>query len=154
MRSRTAATGRTTARLAAGACAALLAALLAGCTSPAATFDDATGQGLSAVASARLVVEQRLDDRTFPTTADATLDGARTELSDASTTVAETDAATPTDAARRTELAEALARGIRAVNAARDAMAGVGSLDSALAELEAAEHELDRLHVEAMGGAA
>jgi len=133
------------ARIAAGAWGVALVAALAGCASPAATLDGATGQGVSAVATARVVVQQDLDRRTFDTTAIATLGDARTELTDAATTVSETDVTTAEDAAWRAELADALARGIRAVNAARDAMAGVGSLEEALAELETAATELEGL---------
>ena len=54
-------------------------------------MEDAVAQGIAAVETARLVVEQELDDRTFATTATATLGDARRELVDAGTTVSETD---------------------------------------------------------------
>ena len=75
---------------------------------PSQATQDAVGQGIAAVETARLVVEQQLDDRTFTTTATATLGDARRELVDASTAVAETDATTATDAAYRDDVLDAL----------------------------------------------
>jgi hypothetical protein len=132
-------------RVAASASLAIVAALLVGCSSPTATFESAVGQGLAAVETARLVVEQELDDRTFTTTAIATLGDARRELVDASTSVAETDASSQTDAALRSDVLDALDAGLAAVNEARDAIGGVGSLDAVVPKLEDAADDLDAL---------
>ena len=123
----------------------IAAALLAGCTSATTTAQDAVGQGIAAVETALLVVEQHLDDRTFTTTATATLGDARRELVDASTTVAETDATTATDAAYRDDVLRALGVGLDAVNDARDALAGVGSLEATVPQLEDAATGLEQL---------
>ena len=141
-------------RVAASASLALAAALLAGCSSPTDTFESAVGQGLAAVETARLVVEQELDDRTFTTTAVATLGDARRELVDASTSVAETDAPSQTDAALRAEVLDALDAGLDAVNGARDAIGGVGSLEAVVPKLEAAADDLDALERATAGAAA
>ena len=119
--------------------------MLAGCTSATTTAQDAVGQGIAAVETALLVVEQHLDDRTFTTTATATLGDARRELVDASTTVAETDATTATDAAYRDDVLRALGDGLDAVNDARDALAGVGSLEATVPQLEDAATGLEEL---------
>ena len=133
-------------RVAASASLALAAALLAGCSSPTDTFESAVGQGLAAVETARLVVEQELDDRTFTTTAVATLGDARRELVDASGQVADTDAAAPAEAETRTEVLDALDAALDAVNAARDALAsGVGSLEAVVPQLDAAADGLTAL---------
>jgi hypothetical protein len=131
--------------VAAGVLAA--ASVLSGCSSPAATFDSAIGQGIAAVETARLAVDLELDGRTFATTTTTALGDARRELIDASTSVAETDAASMTDAALRSDLLAALTDGVAAVNDARDAMAGLGSLEAVEAPLEDAAdalHELER----------
>ena len=132
-------------RVAASGCLVIAAALLAGCTSATTTAQDAVGQGIAAVETARLVVEQHLDDRTFTTTATATLGDARRELVDASTAVAETDATTATDAAYRDDVLRALGVGLDAVNDARDALAGVGSLEATVPQLEDAATGLEEL---------
>ena len=145
------------ARVAASGTLVLVAALLAGCASPDATFEAAVGQGVAAIETARLVVDQELDDRTFPTTALATLGDARRELVDATDQVAETDAAAPAEAETRTEVLEALDAALDAVNAARDALAsGVGSLESVVPQLDAAAEGLTALEptVAAAGDAA
>ena len=108
-------------------------------------MQDAVGQGIAAVETARLVVEQQLDDRTFTTTATATLGDARRELVAASTAVAETDATTATDAAYRDDVLDALGAGLDAVNDARDALAGVGSLEATVPQLEEAATGLEQL---------
>jgi hypothetical protein len=118
---------------------------LTGCSSAAATFDDAVGQGIAAVETARLAVDQHLDDRTFATTANTALDDARRELVDASMTVSKTDAATETEAALRADVLDALSDGVSAVNDARDAMAGVGSFDEAQPALDRAAQALAAL---------
>jgi hypothetical protein len=59
-----------------------LAVMLSGCSIPASTFDQAIGQGIAAVGTARLAVEQQLDDRIFPTTTITALGDARRELVD------------------------------------------------------------------------
>ena len=141
-------------RVAASAWLAVAAALLAGCSSPTDTFESAVGQGLAAVETARLVVEQELDDRTFTTTAVATLGDARRELVDASTSVAETDAPSRTDAALRAEVLDALDAGLDAVNEARDAIGGVGALEAVVPKLEAAADDLDALERATAGAAA
>ena len=126
------------------AAAAASIAVLAGCSSPEATFESAVGQGIAAVESAVLAVDQELDGRTFTTTALTTLGDARRELVDASTSVAETDATDPSDAALRAEVLGALDAGLAAVNEARDAMAaGVGSLEATVAPLEDAAAGLE-----------
>ena len=121
------------------------ALLLAGCTSAAATMEQAVGQGIAAVETARLVVEQELDDRTFTTTATATLGDARRELVGAATTVSQTDVTSESDAAYRDEVLAALGDGLDAVNDARAALGGVGSLDAAVPQLEDAAAGLEGL---------
>ena len=133
-------------RVASAAVVALSIAVLTGCTSPRATYESAVGQGLAAVETALLAVEQELGDRTFTTTALATLGDARRELVDASTSVAETDAENATDAALRADVLDALDAGLAAVNEARDAMsAGVGSLEATTPQLEDAADGLEAL---------
>ena len=135
-----------TARLAASGTLGLAATLLAGCTSADATFEAAVGQGVAAIETARLVVDQELDGRTFTTTALATLGDARRELVDASGQVADTDAAAPAEAETRTEVLDALGAALDAVNAARDALAsGVGSLEAVVPQLDAAADGLTAL---------
>lgn len=124
---------------------AVAASVLTGCTSPGAQFDQAVGQGFAAVETARLAVALELDDRTFPTVTGTALEDARRELVDASAVVAETDAANPSDAAARTEVLDALALGVDAVNDALDAMAGIGSLAAVEPALEEAAGALDDL---------
>ena len=121
------------------------ALLLTGCTSATATMEDAVAQGLAAVETARLVVEQELDDRTFTTTAKATLGDARRELVGAATTVSQTDVASESDAAYRTLVLSALGDGLDAVNDARAALGGVGSLEAAVPQLENAAAGLEDL---------
>jgi hypothetical protein len=136
--------GRVRVTVAAGVIAVAAFALTA-CTSPGAQFDRAVGQGFSAVETARLAIALELDDRTFPTTTITTLEDARRELVDAATAVSETDATTASDAALRTDLLDALALGVEAVNHALDAMAGIGSLEAAEPALDEAADALDRL---------
>lgn len=124
---------------------AVAALSLAGCASAASTFDDAVGQGIAAVETARLVVEQQLDGRTFDTTTITTLGDARRELVSASTTVSQTDASTAHDAELRTDVLAALADAVEAVNDAHDAMAGIGALDDVVPALEQAADELEAL---------
>jgi hypothetical protein len=145
-----------TARLAASGTLVLAATLLAGCTSADATFEAAVGQGVAAIETARLVVDQELDGRTFTTTALATLGDARRELVDASGQVADTDAAAPAEAETRTEVLDALDAALDAVNAARDALAsGGGSLEAVVPQLDAAADGLTALEptVDADAGA-
>ena len=138
--------GRARARAAVAAgLLAVAASALTGCTSPGAQFDQAVGQGFAAVETARLAVALELDDRTFPTVTGTALEDARRELIDASTVVAETDAASPSDAAARAEVLDALALGVDAVNDALDAMAGIGSLAAVEPALEEAAGALDDL---------
>ncbi|WP_448808349.1 hypothetical protein [Agromyces bauzanensis] len=122
-----------------------IAFALTGCASAASTFDDAVGQGIAAVETARLAVDQQLDGRTFDTTAITTLGDARRELVAASTTVSQTDATTTADAALRADVLDALADGVEAVNDARDAMAGIGALEEVVPELEQAADQLEAL---------
>ena len=136
--------------------AALVVAVAVGltaCSSAAATFDDAVGQGIAAVETARMAVDQHLHDRTFTTTATTTLGDARRELADASMTVSKTDAATAADAALRADVLEALADGIGAVNDARDAMAGIGSFDDVVPALDRAAQALEALELRTAPGA-
>jgi hypothetical protein len=133
---------RAPAALAAGLLA-VAASVLTGCTSPSAQFDQAVGQGISAVETARLAVALELDDRTFPTVTGTALEDARRELVDASTAVAETDATSASDAALRADLLDALALGVDAVNEALDAMAGIGTLEGVEPTLEEAADALD-----------
>jgi hypothetical protein len=121
------------------------ALLLTGCTSASAAMQDAVGQGIAAVETARLVVDQELDDRTFQTTAIATLGDARQELVGATTTVSETDVTSESDAAYREDVLAALGDGLEAVNDARDALGGVGSLEATVPQLEDAARGLERL---------
>lgn len=137
------------ARVATSVSVVALAAALTGCTSAASTLHDATGQGLAAVQTAALVVEQELDDRTFPTTATTTLGDARRELVAASTAASETDVTAASDAELREAVLDALDDGIRAVNDARDAMAGLGSLEATLPSLEQAAEQLEDLEAQA-----
>jgi hypothetical protein len=132
-------------RVAASGGLVIAAAMLVGCTSATTMAQDAVGQGIAAVETARLVVEQHLDDRTFTTTATATLGDARRELVDASTAVAETDATTAADAAYRDDVLRALGVGLDAVNDARDALGGVGSLEATVPQLEDAATGLEEL---------
>ena len=143
-RSRGRALARARVALAAGLLA-VAASVLTGCTSPGAQFDQAVGQGFSAVETARLAVALELDDRTFPTVTGTALEDARRELVGASTAVAETDAASASDAASRAEVLDALALGVDAVNEALDAMAGIGSLAAVEPALEEAADALDDL---------
>jgi hypothetical protein len=122
-----------------------VASALSGCSSPAATFDGAIGQGIAAVETARLAVDLELDGRTFATTTTTALGDARRELIDASTSVAETDATTEADAALRADLLAALTEGVAAVGDARDAMAGLGSLEATEVALEDAADALHAL---------
>lgn len=137
------------ARVATSVWVVALAAALTGCTSAASTLHDATGQGLAAVQTAALVVEQELDDRTFPTTATTTLGDARRELVAASTAASETDVTAASDAELREAVLDALDDGIRAVNDARDAMAGLGSLEATLPSLQQAAEQLEDLEAQA-----
>ena len=136
--------GRAPTAIAAGLLA-VAASVLTGCTSPSAQFDQAVAQGFAAVETARLAVTLELDDRTFPTVTGTALEDARRELVDASTAVAETDAASASDAASRAEVLDALALGVDAVNEALDAMAGIGSLAAVEPALEEAADALDDL---------
>lgn len=124
---------------------AVAASVLTGCTSPGAQFDQAVGQGFSAVETARLAVALELDERTFPTVTSTALEDARRELVDASTAVAETDATSASDAALRGELLDALALGVDAVNEALDAVAGIGALEAVEPALEEAAGALEDL---------
>jgi hypothetical protein len=130
-----------------------LAALLAltACSTPAQRFDDAVGQGLAAVETARLAIEQQADERVFTTVTTTALADARRELLDAVTSVSETDAVREIEAARRTDVLEALRSGLDAVNDARDAMAGLGSLDASADGLEDAAAALAALERRASG---
>ncbi|MBT2516729.1 hypothetical protein J7E29_04730 [Streptomyces sp. ISL-90] len=130
-----------------------LTVVLSGCSSPASTFDQAIGQGIAAVETARIAVEQQLDERIFPTTTITALGDARRELVDASTSVSETDTSTESDAALRTDLLEALALGVAGVNEARDAMGGNGSLEDAVPALERASDALDAVEERASAAA-
>ncbi|MGW9182980.1 hypothetical protein [Agromyces sp. NPDC055661] len=131
---------------AASAALVLAVPLLAGCASPEATFEAAVGQGVAATETARLVVDQQLDERTFTTTALATLGDARRELVAASGEVAGTDAASEAESETRTEVLDALDAALDAVNAARDALAsGVGSLEAVVPQLDAAADGLTAL---------
>ncbi|MFE6253684.1 hypothetical protein [Agromyces sp. NPDC057865] len=134
------------ARAAASAVLVVAVSLLAGCASPDATFEAAVGQGVAATETARLVVDQQLDERTFTTTALATLGDARRELVAASGQVAGTDAASEAESETRTEVLDALDAALDAVNAARDALAsGVGSLEAVVPQLDAAADGLTAL---------
>ena len=145
-RGATRAPGRARARTAlAAGLLAVAASVLTACASPGAQFDQAVGQGFSAVETARLAVALELDARTFPTTTRTALEDARRELVGAATAVAETDAASASDAASRAEVLDALALGVDAVNEALDAMAGIGSLAAVEPALEEAAGALDDL---------
>jgi hypothetical protein len=130
---------------------------LAGCSSPTSRFDDAIAQGIAAVETALLAVDLQLDDRIYGTTTSTALGDARRELVDASTSVSETDVTTESDAALRADLLDALALGVDAVNDARDAMAGIGSLEDTVPPLEDAASALEELEARpspATGGSA
>ena len=135
-------------RAAAFASTALLAILLSGCSSAQSRVDAAVGQGIAAVETASLAVEQELADRTLSTVTVTALGDARRELVDATTSVSETDATTPADAALRTEALAALALGVDAVNDARDAMAGLGSLEASEVGLEEAAAALEAVETQ------
>jgi hypothetical protein len=119
------------------------ASVLTACTSPEAQFDQAVGQGIAAVETARLAVALELEDRSLPTVTSTALEDARRELVDASTAVSETDATSSTDAARRADVLDALTLGVDAVNEALDATAGIGTLDAAEPALDAAAEALE-----------
>jgi hypothetical protein len=121
------------------------ASALSACSSPTSRFDDAIAQGIAAVETARLAVDLQLDDRIYAATTNTALGDARRELVDASTSVSETDATTESDAALRADLLDALTLGVDAVNDARDAMAGIGSLENSVAPLEDAAAALEEL---------
>jgi hypothetical protein len=127
----------------AGAIAA--ASVLAGCTTAIARFDDAIGQGIAAVETARLAVELQLDERMYGRTTTTALDDARRELVDAVAAVSETDAANESDVALRTDALAALTLGLEAVNDAHDGMAGIGSLEESVPPLERAAAALEAL---------
>ncbi|HZW41930.1 MAG TPA: hypothetical protein VFE99_06490, partial [Agromyces sp.] len=135
-------------RAAAFASAALLAIAISGCSSAGSGIEDAVAQGIAAVETASLAVEQELADRTFSTVTVTALGDARRELVDATTTVSETDATNDADATLRTEALSALALGVDAVNDARDAMAGLGSLDAAELLLEEASAALEAVETQ------
>ncbi|WP_173922744.1 hypothetical protein [Agromyces sp. Marseille-P2726] len=124
---------------------AVAASLLTACTNPGAEFDRAVEQGSTAVETARLAVALERDGRTFASTTTTALEDARRELVDAASAVAETDAESPSDAALRADLLDALALGVTAVNEALDAMAGIGTLDAVEPALDEAEEALDAL---------
>ena len=140
-------------RAAAFASAALLAVAISGCSSAGSRIEDAVAQGIAAVETAILAVEQELADRTFSTVTVTALGDARRELVDATTTVSETDASTDADAALRTEALSALALGVDAVNDARDAMAGLGSLEATEVLLEEASAALEAVETQSGTGA-
>ena len=140
-------------RTAAFASTALLAMVLSGCSSAQARVAAAVGQGIAAVETASLAVEQELADRTLSSVTLTALGDARRELVDATTSVSETDATTHADAALRTEALAALALGVDAVNDARDAMAGVGSLEESEVSLDAAADALHAVETQAGTGA-
>lgn len=142
------------ARAAASGALVLAVSLLTGCSSPSATYEAAVGQGVAAIETARMVVDQELDDRTFPTTALATLGDSRRELVDASGQVADTDATSAAEAETRAEVLDALDAAVDAVNAARDALAsGVGSLEAVVPQLDAAADGLTALEPTVDAGA-
>lgn len=131
--------------------AGALAALLVGCAPLSQTMTDAAAQGRSAVETASLALELEQDGRSiFGVTATA-FDDAQRELGDAATTVDEADVSTEADRALRAETAEALRRGLDAVNAARESMQGVTDPGTAAAALDEVSAQLDRL-VQAGGG--
>ena len=140
-------------RAAAFASAALLAIAISGCSSAESGIEDAVAQGIAAVETATLAVEQELAERTFRTVTVTALGDARRELVDATTTVSETDASTDADAALRTEALSALALGVDAVNDARDAMAGLGSLEATEGLLEEASAALEAVETQSGTGA-
>jgi hypothetical protein len=140
-------------RATAFASTALLAIAITGCSSAGSRIEDAVAQGIAAVETATLAVEQELADRTFRTVTVTALGDARRELVDATTTVSETDATTDADAALRTEALSALALGVDAVNDARDAMAGLGSLEATEVLLEEASAALEAVETQSGTGA-
>jgi hypothetical protein len=140
-------------RAVAFASTALLAILLIGCTSAETRVEDAIGQGIAAVETASLAVEQELADRTLSTVTVTALGDARRELVDATTSVSETDATTEADAALRTEALAALALGVDAVNDARDAMAGLGSLEATEVRLDEAAAALEAVETQSAASA-
>jgi hypothetical protein len=140
-------------RAAGFASAALLAIAISGCSSAGSRIEDAVAQGIAAVETAILAVDQELADRTFSTVTVTALGDARRELVDATTTVSETDATTDADAALRTEALSALALGVDAVNDARDAMAGLGSLEATEVLLEEASAALEAVETQSGTGA-
>ena len=140
-------------RATAFASAALLAIAISGCSSAGSRIEDAVAQGIAAVETASLAVEQELANRTFSTVTVTALGDARRELVDATTTVSETDASTDADAALRTEALSALALGVDAVNDARDAMAGLGSLEATELLLAEASAALEAVETQSGSGA-
>ena len=140
-------------RAAAFASAAVLAFVLTGCSSAQSRVDAAVGQGIAAVETAGLAVELQLADRTLSTVTVTALGDARRELVDATASVSETNATTEADAALRAEALTALALGVDAVNDARDAMAGLGSLETTEVLLEDAAAALEAVEAQSTAAA-
>jgi hypothetical protein len=130
---------------------AVSALTLAGCAPLSQTMTDAAAQGRSAVETASLALELEQDGRSiFGLTATAFADAER-ELSDAAATVDEADVSNEADRKLRADTADALRRGLDAVNAARESLQGVTDAGAVVRELDEASAQLDAL-VQAGGG--
>ena len=127
--------------------APLLAAalLLSGCSSPSDQVADAVDQAVAATATARLALDLDLDDRIFRTTSSTAVEDARREAADAARTVAGIDATDESEAGRRTEALDALDEAVRSLDAAVDALGGVGDPSEAADRVAAAEDALRAL---------
>jgi hypothetical protein len=123
------------------------ALLLAGCASPSDQVTDAVDQAVAATATVRLALDLDARERIFATTAETAVGDARREAADAARTVAEVDATEEAEAGRRAEALDALDDAVRAIDAAADALAGIGGTSDAadrVAEAEAALRALTR----------
>lgn len=127
--------------------AALLATalLLTGCASPSEEVAEAIDQAVAATATARLALDLDLEERIFRTTSSTAVEDARREAADAARTVAGIDATEESEAGRRTEALDALDEAVRSLDAAVDALGGVGDPAEAARRVAAAEDALRAL---------
>ncbi|GGI45367.1 putative NADH-flavin reductase [Agromyces flavus] len=132
-------------RAAAAAGLFVVALAMTGCTGAADQVADAIDQAVAATATAGLALEQDADGRTFRPTALTAAEDARREAADAARTVAMLDVADQTEAGRRSEALDALDETVRALDAAVDALGGVGDTAEAADRVAAAEDALRAL---------
>ncbi|MBM7502964.1 hypothetical protein ACFPER_05760 [Agromyces aurantiacus] len=127
----------------AGAIATAL--LLTGCASTSDQVTDAVDQSVAALATARLALDLDAGERIFRTTSTTAVEDARREAVDAARTVGQLDAADETEAGRRAEALDALDDAVRSLDAAADALGGVGDLGDAAQRVADAEEALRAL---------